>query len=167
MPGFDTVRPAKDNATFWHAIWVSCGKPINTEVHRIMKRTRSIYHYQIRKIKATENKIRANKLLESSLNGSIDLFKEIKKMRKTNNSVANKIDGKNENIPDHFASIYSNVFNSVDDNENLTQIKKIIDTGINSDSNEYINKITPSIVKQASSVFILIRLLYKCTGSVI
>ena len=93
MPGFDSIRPAKDTATFWHSVWVSCNKPHNTQLHQIMKRTRSIYHYQIRKIKAAKNKIKANKLVEASLNGGTDLFKEIKKLRKSKISVANKIDG--------------------------------------------------------------------------
>ena len=39
-PGWrDEVKPYRDTAYFWHQIWKSCGKPINTEVHHIMKRT--------------------------------------------------------------------------------------------------------------------------------
>ena len=115
-----------------------------------MRRTRSIYHYQLRKIKAAKNKIRANKLLEASLSGGTDLFKEIRKMRRSDNSVANKIDGTSDNIPDHFAKIYSNLFNSVDDKENLVQVKKTIDMGIGSESIKYVEKITPNLVKEAA-----------------
>ena len=149
IPGFDVVRPAKETAAFWHSIWVSCNKPINTELHQIMKRTRNIYHYELRKIKAAENKIKANKLLEASLNNGTDLFKQIKQLRKCKNNVANKIDGVSVNIPDHFANIYSALFNSTNDTENLQKVKIEIDKGINANSLVHVEKITPQIVKNA------------------
>ena len=100
---------------FWHAIWVSCGKMLNTEVHKIMKKTRNLYHYQIRKCRKAEEKIKKNKFLDMCLNGDVDLFQEIKKMRKAPEHVA--IDGETENVPGHFAKIYSELYNSTDDAE--------------------------------------------------
>ena len=47
----DDLKPYKDAALFWHAVWISAEKPINNELHKIMKRTRNIYHLQIRKCK--------------------------------------------------------------------------------------------------------------------
>ena len=38
----EEVWPFRDTALFWHSIWVSCGKPLNTEVHNIMKTTRNV-----------------------------------------------------------------------------------------------------------------------------
>ena len=35
----DQVKPFRDKAHFWHQVWISAGKPLNTELHRIMKRT--------------------------------------------------------------------------------------------------------------------------------
>ena len=44
-PGFHIqVKPFKEDAYFWHAIWKSTGKPLNNQLHSIMKRTRIIYH---------------------------------------------------------------------------------------------------------------------------
>ena len=41
MPGWnDEVKPFKEKAMFW----VSAGKPINNVLHRIMQRTRKLYH---------------------------------------------------------------------------------------------------------------------------
>ena len=37
----DEVQPFKDKALFWHAVWQSAGKPINTQLHGIMKRARN------------------------------------------------------------------------------------------------------------------------------
>ena len=46
VPGWrEEVKPFKDQAYFWHQIWLSCGRPLNNEVHRIMKRSRNRYHY--------------------------------------------------------------------------------------------------------------------------
>ena len=100
-------------------------------------------------MKAAENKIRANKLLEATLNNGTDLFKQIRKMRKSNNNVANKIDGVSVNIPDHFANIYSNLYNSTNDTDNLKKVKTDIDIGITDSSLIHVEKITPQIVKSA------------------
>ena len=38
VPGWtDSVKPFRDTAYFWHQVWLSCGKPMNNDVHRIMK----------------------------------------------------------------------------------------------------------------------------------
>ena len=55
-PGWnEEIKPFRDNAYFWHQIWSSCGRPLNNEVHKIMKKTWNVYHFQFRKcIKAEE-----------------------------------------------------------------------------------------------------------------
>ena len=72
----------------------------------MMKRSRNLYHYQIRKCKKAEEKVKKNKLLDACLNGDVDLFTEIKKMRKIREQPANTIDGVSKVIPGHFAKIY-------------------------------------------------------------
>ena len=44
------VKPFREDAKFWHSIWVSLGKPLNSEVFHIMKRTRNRFHFVVRKI---------------------------------------------------------------------------------------------------------------------
>ena len=59
VPGWKSeVRPYRDTAFFWHQIWVSCGRPLNTEVHNIMKKTRNIYHYQTESVGRPKTKSR-------------------------------------------------------------------------------------------------------------
>ena len=116
VPGWnESVKPYRDTAYFWHQIWLSCGRPINNDVHRIMKRTKNIYHYQFRKNKKAEDIVKKNKLLDACLNGGGDVFKEIKSTRNTRQVVANAMDGVVEDIPEHFKTIYSGLYNSVDD----------------------------------------------------
>ena len=39
VPGWSyPVKPFKDKAYFWHQVWNSAGKPLNSELHRIMKK---------------------------------------------------------------------------------------------------------------------------------
>ena len=70
----DYVEPYQDRAQFWFSIWSSAGKPINTVLHNIMKKTRNQYHYQIRKCKRVEDFIKNKKLVENCLDGDNDLF---------------------------------------------------------------------------------------------
>ena len=49
----DEIEPFKENAYFWHAIWLSAGKPLNNHLHQIMKKTRNRYHLVIRKQKTS------------------------------------------------------------------------------------------------------------------
>ena len=74
----EIVKPHRETAHFWNSVWQSAGRPINTELHKIMKRTKNLYHYHVRKCKRSEDKIKATKLLNSCLNGENDLFTEIK-----------------------------------------------------------------------------------------
>ena len=114
------IQPFKDKAMFWLAIWVSAGRPMNTQLHHLMKKTRNVYHFQIRKCKKMKDILKKNTFLRACIdNKNTDLFKAIRSLRRSAPTVANTIDGKSENIPDHFAGIYESLYNSVDDNQEL------------------------------------------------
>ena len=73
-PGWlDEVKPFREKAYFWHQVWKSCGSPVNTEVHKIMKHTRNTYHYHYKKCRRAEEKIKRNKLLSACLGEGGDL----------------------------------------------------------------------------------------------
>ena len=46
----EEITPYKEDAYFWHSVWTSARKPLNNNLHMIMKRTRNTYHLKIRKI---------------------------------------------------------------------------------------------------------------------
>ena len=99
------VEPFQKNAQFWHAIWLSAGKPINTELHSIMKRTRNCFHYQVRRCRRVENFLVNQKIIENCIQDDKDLFKEIKKHRGAGNQEELVIDGAiGEQIPEKFAT---------------------------------------------------------------
>jgi hypothetical protein len=68
VPGWnEQVHPFRQNARFWHAIWVSAEKPLNCQLHFIMRRTKNIFHYQVKKCKKAELEIKKQKLLSAML----------------------------------------------------------------------------------------------------
>ena len=96
-----------------------------------MKRTRNIFHYQVRKLKKTSDTISRNKLLDACINGESDLFTEIKKLRNSQPCVANSMDGVKVGIADHFKNIYSGLYNSVDDHEDLVNLCESVEEKVN------------------------------------
>ena len=151
-PGWSLlVKPFQDDARFWHAIWVSLGKPVNCEIYNVMKHTRNQYHYAVRRVKKNALKIEQENMLISFLDGKApNLIKELKSQRSDfkPKGISN-IDGKvgNVNIADHFASKYFNLYNM---NESLADTNNLIDD-LNICNNDMadVDKVSPEIVYQA------------------
>ena len=151
IPGWkEAVKPFKDKAYFWHQVWVSLGRPINTEIHKVMKRSKNKYHHEFKKCRKAEEKIKKSKLLDACLNGGGDLFKEIKSMRKSNSVVATSMDGVQNNVTDHFREKYEKLFNSTDDGTELLKVQKLTEARVFNQSMVDIMKVTPDVVKEAA-----------------
>ena len=147
----DEVKPYRKTAYIWHQVWKSADRPLNTELHKIMKRTRNIYHYQYKKCKKAEKEIKKNKLLKACVDKEGDLFKELKNMRKAPPVTAFSIDGVSKDIPDHFGGIYSNLYNSADDANELVSVLHQVDATVNNASLDTVDRITPEVLKEAAS----------------
>ena len=80
MPGWnDAVKELKDKSIFWKSVWVSAGRPLDNNLHRLMKSTRNKYHFAIKKVKKQEEAIRKSKFLQACLNNKIeDIFSELR-----------------------------------------------------------------------------------------
>ena len=115
-------------------------KAINTQLNNIMKRTRNRYHMEFKKCKRTEQTIKNSKLLDPCLNGNGNFFKEIKLIRKAKYKCANTIDGVTNDIPNHFKNIYSELYSSVTDGDEVEKISKELETKIEVQSVEDVNK---------------------------
>ena len=146
MPGWsDIVKPFRDDAIFWNAIWTSAGKPINTNLHHIMKRTRNIYHYAIRKCKRATDCIKKDKLLNSCLAGKNNIFDEIRKMRSVRNNAPKSIDG-SEKPAERFAEVYGELYNSVDDALETRNLFEQVETCIDANSLHDVDLITADVI---------------------
>ena len=151
-PGWsELVKPYRDTAHFWNQVWQSAGRPQNTVLHNIMKRSRNIYHYQYRKCRKSEDMIRKNKLLNACINGDGDLFEEIKKLRKCGQVSATTMDNVKTDLPGHFRGIYKNLYNSHDDDAQVAEIESEVNARINISHLVDIDKVTPEIVRKAAS----------------
>ena len=143
------IKCFKEKAQFWRAVWLSAGKPQNGQLHMLMKKTRNIYHLQIRKMKRIQNRVKRNALLNSCLNNNGDLFKEIRKQRRCNKVITTSIDGCKEDIPTYFANKYEKLYNGVDDRDNLVMIQEHLRKNINRDDLEGVDIIIPKLVVEA------------------
>ena len=146
----EEITPYKEDAYFWHTVRTSAGKPLNNNLHMIMKRTRNTYHLKIRKNKRMLNRIKKNTLLKACLANNGNLFTEIRRQRKCNRVYANTIDGHNNGIPSHFAKMYKRLCNCIDDEDNLSRIEESIEGKITQRSNSDIRQITTELLKTAS-----------------
>ena len=108
----------------WNSVWISVGKPINTELHRITKKTRNAYHFQIRKNKKLTENLKKNAFLNACISNNGYIFKLIRKERATSASLPSTIDGVSTGIENHFASIYKKLYNSADDDNGRSHFKE-------------------------------------------
>ena len=124
-------------------------EPLTTVLHKIMKRSKNIYHFLIRKCKRMVDTLKRVKLMDACINGQGNLFGEIKKLRKSSPTVANAIHGISDEKSKHFADIYGILYNSVDDQVSLHRILRRVNCNISSISNVEVTKVTPAIVYEA------------------
>ena len=146
----EDIEPFKENAHFWHAVWISAGKPLNCHLHVIMKRTRNKFHLLIRKKKRLLDQVKRNEMLMACLANDCSIFDAIKKKRKCKQVIPSVIDGHDKDIPEYLASKYEKLYNSVDDKDNLTFLKNDLESKINQDDIKFIDKIDPDVLKSSA-----------------
>lgn len=151
IPFWDKVQPFKEKAVFWHSVWQSAGRPLNTVLHQIMKKTRNSYHLQIRKMRKAADSLKRNKFLQACIDNKNDIFTLIRKDRKASKSLPTMIDGTSENIEEVFAGQYGKLYNSSDDQVNMHKLTKDIEDNIHQYSHLEIDRLTGDIVQEAAS----------------
>ena len=151
IPGWkEFVKPYKDDARFWFAIWESAGRPQNNNLHLIMKNTKNKFNYMLRKVRKREKHLRNDRFITECLNGKVNnVLSEIKRSRQQN-QVSSSMDGKSgsKNISDHFKNIYQELYNTHDDKDEILVINNRIESKINQSQDNILNKITPNLVSK-------------------
>ena len=71
-------------------------------------------------------------------------------MRKSKQTVANSIDNESTNIPNHFAEIYGQLFNSVKDKDELIGVNNTLSDLINNTAMDDVEKVTANKLKEAT-----------------
>jgi len=128
---------------------MSAGRPVNCELHNVMKRSKNQYHYSVRRVKNLADTIRSSKLSDAALLGNKQLLQEMKKVKSAHQKAApDHVDAASGiNIPNIFADVYSDLFNSADDKEDILSLKQRLQGTV--DVND-LSVITPNIVKTAA-----------------
>ena len=151
LPGWsEHIKPLKDESIYWHTCWKNAGRPENNQLHRQMRRSRNDYHQAIRVLRQNEKAIRKDRFINDYLNGNVNnILKEIRNMR--NNKVSPPIiDGVMgaENIAKHFKNIYSELYNTHDDNNELSALLNEINPKIDNSSLDKLSQITPQLISK-------------------
>ena len=76
---------------------------------------------------------------------------DIKSLRRTKQVTANSIDGEKDDIPGHFKDIYSNLYNCVDDADDVIKISQEVEARINNDSLQDVHQVTADEVRKAAA----------------
>ena len=156
IPGWtEHVYPYKEDAAFWHSVWQSAGRPNKGVLRDIMCRTRNQYHYAKRRVKKMSNSIRAQHLLEASEQGSVKLLTEMKKIKgskKDSDGLPESVGGVSgeDSIVEEFKKVYCQLYNFSGTQEAMDVLKQELSAEIGRSSIAEANKITGSVVKEAS-----------------
>ena len=152
IPGWtEYVKEYADENKFWTSIWISEGKPRFGPTFEAMKQSKNQYSYAVRRLKRCNEIIQNDKFLSGISTDQKNIFDEIRKFRGVNDAVSSRIDDKvgSKSIADHFSTIYSDLYNKVENGERLDQIRNKIDAGINNHSLIQINKVNEELVSKA------------------
>ena len=151
IPGWrEYIKPYKDDAAFWHAIWESAARPLNNNLHLIMKKTRNKYHHILRIVKNREKQLRDDRFIDECLHGNVNnIYKEIRQQRHQRSSPPS-IDGVKgtKNIACHFKNIYSRLYNTHTDQNEVQSVKARIQNKISQTDYNIIDKITPHLISK-------------------
>ena len=155
LPGWgEEVRPYQVDSNYWHRVWVGEGRPSTGPVHDSMVRSRTQYHYAVRRCSRQSDETRARKLFEASLQGDTDLLKEMKRVRSGGgggqDELPENVEGCNteDEIVNRFRTVYSTLYNCADTKPGMEELKAKIKGMITPESVAEANKVTSDTVKK-------------------
>ena len=67
LPGWVEVQPYQQESVYWHWVWLGQGQHSTGPVHDTMVRTRTQYHYAVRRCRRQSDETRAKREFELSL----------------------------------------------------------------------------------------------------
>ena len=118
----------------------------------IARHTKMQYRYAVRRLKRASVNIQNDKFVQSLANKSGgNIFAEIKKFRGSIKKCSSNVDGEtgSANIANHFANTYSALYSRVELGEKFDNLKASINSDINEESLNDINKLNSETVKLA------------------
>ena len=151
-PGWtEFVQPYLEESKFWNSLWVSAGKLAAGDLSTAMRQAKQQYKYAVRRLKRAGESIQNDKFVNSIVNGGVNIFDEIKKFRGSGVTCSSRIDDEvgSTNIADHFAGIYSELYNRVEHGPEMEQLNRRLEQAVGQHSMAQVNRIDENVVKQA------------------
>ena len=151
-PGWsEHVKPYQEQSKFWHSIWLSLGKPMLGNTYWNMIHTKNQYKYAVRRLKRAQDKVQNDKFVSSIMQGGVNIFQVIRKYRGVSSTFSSRIDSEvgAEDIANHFASIYSNLYNKTVVGDRLQGMAMALEDSIGSYSKYQINRVTDDLIREA------------------
>ena len=145
------IKPLRDDMNFWHSVWVSADKPMNTTLHQIYRNVRHKYHYAIRRSKVLRQKAKNDNFIKAASEGKMnDILKELKKQRKPNSSFSSTVDNitNPQQISNHFATIYEEIYNKHNSDDELDGISHGVHQNMSADDLIWLHRITPRLISK-------------------
>ena len=121
----DNAKPARDEAIFWHKLWIENGRPRNGYIADIRRRTRAKYKHIVRMLKREQNNFVSSKMGQSlQANNKRPFWNEVKRMHGKSSTVVNNMDSASgpSNICNLFASTYKELYNCVSYDSNKMHV---------------------------------------------
>ena len=145
------VKPYAEDSKFWFSVWESLGKPMEGEIFSRMKMSKNQYKYAARRLKRVNDKIKNNMFLKSVINGSSNIFKEIRKYRGVSSTFSSRIDNEvgATNIANHFANIYAELYNRVELGEEFEETTNSINTSVTNESAVQLDRVNEAVIIEA------------------
>ena len=145
------VQPYQDESKFWHSLWVSAGKPNAGGLYESMKQARQQYKYAVRRLNRAGDSIKNDKLVNSIINGGVNIFSEIKKLRGHRATCSTRIDNEvgSDNISNYFADIYGDLYNRVPLSEQFHDLCTQLNMKVGQHSLMQVERINEDLVRKA------------------
>ena len=145
------VKPHLDESKFWNSLWLSAGKPVGGALFEAKKQSKQQFKYAVRRLKRASESVQNDKFVSSIIKGGVNIFAEIKKFRGTGASCSSRIDDfvGSANISNHFAEIYSDLYNKVEHGEQFENLCDQINSSVGQHSLVQVDRITEDLVRQA------------------
>ena len=151
-PGWsEFVKPYLEESKFWNSLWESAGKPSGGDLFNAKKQSKQQYKYAVRRLKRAGESIQNNKFVDNIVKGGTNIYDEIKKFRGSGKSCSSRVDDEvgSSNIADHFAGIYSELYNKVDYGPDLDILGSNIEKRVGQQCMDIVYRINERVVEQA------------------
>ena len=116
-----------------------------------MRHSSNQYKYAIRRLKRANDKIQNDKFLSSISGGGVDIFDEIRKFRGSSKTCSSRVDDEvgSSNIANHFAGIYSQLYNQSEHGQPFSDLCDQVSHGAGQGGLQQVGRVTEEVVAKA------------------